>query len=207
MKAKSISDVDDMIYSTYPEFEYEYANVKEANTLKPKEQLLTIGLGKKKTDGNLTTTVTGFVGKRIDLIKIEQELQGACKTCGSSKMYDVTIDLLIKINPKKKILFSPGKIIKSDEFSLFKHRMLWVVTCYIGISPVISRQVFFDIYQARKKHFGKKDKVVKELLHYMEMARDSKWESHVQEMRESDRKLFEICKKADLKPYELGKQR
>ena len=89
MKAKSISDVDDMIYSTYPEFEYEYANVKEANTLKPKEQLLTIGLGKKKTDGNLTTTVTGFVGKRIDLIKIEQELQGACKTCGSSKMYDL----------------------------------------------------------------------------------------------------------------------
>jgi len=89
MKAKNISDADDMIYSTYPEFEYEYANVKESNTLKPKEQLLTIGLRDKKIDGNLTTTVTGFVGKRIDLIKIEQELQDACRTCGSCRMYDL----------------------------------------------------------------------------------------------------------------------
>ena len=78
MKAKSILDADDMIYSTYPEFEYEYANVKEPKTLKPEEQLLTIGVEDKKTDGNLTTTVTGFVGRRIDLIKIEQELQAAC---------------------------------------------------------------------------------------------------------------------------------
>lgn len=89
MKAKSISDADDMIYSTYPEFEYEYENLKEPKTLKPKEQLLTIGLGEKKSDGNLTTTITGFVGKRIDLIKIEHELRDACRTCGSSRMYEL----------------------------------------------------------------------------------------------------------------------
>ena len=91
MKAKSISDADDMIYSTYPEFEYEYANVKENITLAPGMQLLTIGLGNMKIGGNLTTTITGFVGKRIDLIKIEQELHSACKTCGSSKMYDLIL--------------------------------------------------------------------------------------------------------------------
>lgn len=89
MKAKSFPDADDMIYSTYPEFEYEYANVKEPNSIKPEEQLLTIGLDDKKIDGSVTTTVTGFVGKRIDLIHIEQELQSACKTCGSSRMYDL----------------------------------------------------------------------------------------------------------------------
>lgn len=89
MKAKSVSDADDMIYSTYPEFEYEYANVKEPNTLKPQEQLLKIGLDEKKNDGNITTIITGFVGKRINLIEIEQELQSACRTCGSSRMYDL----------------------------------------------------------------------------------------------------------------------
>lgn len=91
MKAKSISDADDMIYSTYPEFEYEYANVKEPDTLEPQKQMLTIGLGKRKIDGALTTTITGFIGKRSDLILIEQELQGVCRTCGSSNMYDVIL--------------------------------------------------------------------------------------------------------------------
>ncbi len=89
MKAKSISDAEDMIYSTYPEFEYEYANVKEPDSLKPKEQRLTIGLDDRKIDGKLTTTVTGYIGKRIDLIELEQELHDACRTCGSSRMYDL----------------------------------------------------------------------------------------------------------------------
>lgn len=91
MNAKSTSKTEDVIYSTYPEFEYEYANVKEPDTLDPQKQQLTIGLGKRKIDGALTTTITGFIGKRSDLILIEQELQGVCRTCGSSRMYDVIL--------------------------------------------------------------------------------------------------------------------
>lgn len=91
MNTKSISNTDDMIYSTHPEFEYEYANVKEPDTLEPRKQMLTIGFGKRKIDGALTTTITGFIGKRSDLILIEQELQLVCKTCGSSSMYDVIL--------------------------------------------------------------------------------------------------------------------
>ena len=33
-----------------------------------------------------------FVGRRIDLRKIEGELQGVCHTCGSSKMYDIMLN-------------------------------------------------------------------------------------------------------------------
>ena len=91
MNAKSISNTEDVIYSTYPEFEYEYENVKEPDTLHPQEQLLTIGLGKRKIDGALTTTITGFIGKRTELIVIEQELQSVCRTFGSSRMYDVIL--------------------------------------------------------------------------------------------------------------------
>jgi translation initiation factor 1 (eIF-1/SUI1) len=31
------------------------------------------------------------VGRRIDLIKVEEELRGVCHTCGSSKMYDIVL--------------------------------------------------------------------------------------------------------------------
>ncbi len=35
--------------------------------------------------------ITGFVGRRIDLLKVEEELTGVCHTCGSSKMYDIVL--------------------------------------------------------------------------------------------------------------------
>lgn len=91
MNAKSISNTDGVIYSTYPEFEYEYENFKEPETLGPHDQMFTIGLGRRKTDGALTTTITGFIGKRADLLLLEQELKGICKTCSSSRMYDVIL--------------------------------------------------------------------------------------------------------------------
>ena len=42
-------------------------------------------------DGAPMTFIMGFVGKRIDLIKIEEQLQGVCHTCGSSRMYDIML--------------------------------------------------------------------------------------------------------------------
>jgi translation initiation factor 1 (eIF-1/SUI1) len=42
-------------------------------------------------DGAPITYISGFVGRRIDLRKIEDELQGVCHTCGSSKMYDIVL--------------------------------------------------------------------------------------------------------------------
>jgi translation initiation factor 1 len=91
MSAKSMSLPDDVVYSTHPEFEYEYANIREPETLPPSKQHFNISLGKRKIDGQPVTIITGFVGKRIELICIEQELQTVCRTCGSSKMYDIIL--------------------------------------------------------------------------------------------------------------------
>jgi translation initiation factor 1 len=91
MTVKSNSNAEELIYSTHPEFEYEYANVIEAETLSPQNQSLTIGLGIRKLDGTLTTTVTGFIGKRIDLIELEQALGVVCRAGGSTLMYDVIL--------------------------------------------------------------------------------------------------------------------
>lgn len=92
MVQKRLPDSDEVIYSTYPEFEYEYANVHEPKTKRPKDQLLTIALNKRKIDGAPVTTITGFKGKRIDLIQLEEELAAVCRTSGSSRMYDIILD-------------------------------------------------------------------------------------------------------------------
>ena len=86
-----MNDLDQPLYTDYPEFEFEYANIKETPTLPPEKQTLLIGLDKRKMDGALMTSIKGFVGRRIDLIKVEEELSGVCHTCGSSKMYDIVL--------------------------------------------------------------------------------------------------------------------
>jgi len=91
MTLKGMNNLDQTLYTDYPEFEFEYANIQEPSTLAPEKQTLLIGLDKRKMDGALITYITGFVGRRIDLIKIEQELQGVCHTCSSSKMYDIVL--------------------------------------------------------------------------------------------------------------------
>jgi len=91
MTLKGRKDLDQPFYTDYPEFEYEYANIQEPNTLTPEKQNLVVGLDKRKMDGAPITYISGFVGRRIDLRKIEDELQGVCHTCGSSKMYDIVL--------------------------------------------------------------------------------------------------------------------
>ena len=86
-----MNDPDLIIYTDYPEFEHEYESVREPRTLPPEQQLLTVGMGYRKSDGSPITYITGFIGKRVDLLKIENELQGVCHTCGSSKMYDIML--------------------------------------------------------------------------------------------------------------------
>jgi len=92
MGVKPVNDPDQILYTDYPEFEYEYANIREPKTLSPENQILIVGLDKRKMDGAPITYITGFVGMRIDLRKIEDELQGVCHTCGSSKMYDIMLN-------------------------------------------------------------------------------------------------------------------
>ena len=69
MTVKGMNDLDHTLYTDYPEFEFEYANIKEPNTLPPEKQTLIVGLDKRKMDGAPITYITGFVGRRIDLKK------------------------------------------------------------------------------------------------------------------------------------------
>ena len=73
MALKGMNKLDEnlYLYTDYPEFEYEYANIQEPKTLPPEKQTLMVGLDKRKMDGSSITYITGFVGRRIDLIKVE----------------------------------------------------------------------------------------------------------------------------------------
>jgi len=82
---------EDVVYSTHPEFENEYANIREPETLPPPEQQLTLSLSKRKIDGTPITTITGYVGRRIDLLAVEEKLQEVCRTCSVSRMYDLIL--------------------------------------------------------------------------------------------------------------------
>ncbi|MCF8345882.1 MAG: hypothetical protein K9G38_01615 [Bacteroidales bacterium] len=91
MVAKNLHSSEDVIYSTYPEFEYEYANIHEQTTLRPGDQELVISLEKRKIDGAPVTVISGFVGKRMDLLRIGDELSEACRTDGSTRMYEIVL--------------------------------------------------------------------------------------------------------------------
>lgn len=106
MVEKSTPLSDEVIYSVNPEFEYEYANISEPDTLLPEEQKLIISLDRRKIDGVLLTKITGFIGKRMDLIKIDQELQVVCRTCGSTRKYDV---ILIRDVRKRAFIYLRNK--------------------------------------------------------------------------------------------------
>lgn len=122
----------------------------------------------------------------------------------SPKMYNVTFNLLININPSKKVLFSPGKTIKSDQYNLFKYRIEFVITGLMKNSSIQSRQILFDTYRIRKQQYGRKDKIVKEISRYMEMARNINWERKNKESQESHREFIEMCKEANINPNDDG---
>jgi translation initiation factor 1 len=92
MTVKGMNNLDQPLYTDYPEFEFEYQNIQEPKTLPPGKQLFVVGLEKRKMDGAPMTYITGFVGRRIDLRKIENELEEVCRACSSSKMYDIMLN-------------------------------------------------------------------------------------------------------------------
>jgi translation initiation factor 1 (eIF-1/SUI1) len=92
MVQKRLPVSGEVIYSTYPEFEVEYANIHEPETLLPGDQLLVIALNKRKIDGVPVTKITGFKGKRMDLIRMEEALAAACHTSGLTRMYDIILE-------------------------------------------------------------------------------------------------------------------
>jgi translation initiation factor 1 len=102
-----------VVYSTNPNFNYEFEAEQEAETLMPSKQQLRISLDKKNRAGKAVTLITGFVGTVADLEVLGKMLKSKCGVGGSVKDGEIILqgdfrvkasEILIKEQYKVKVI-------------------------------------------------------------------------------------------------------
>ncbi|MCR9013278.1 translation initiation factor [Gabonibacter chumensis] len=89
-----------VVYSTDPDFQYEYNEETEAETLVPEKQNLRVSLDSKQRKGKIVTLVQGFIGTENDLKELAKLLKNKCGVGGSVKDGEI----IIQGELKEKIL-------------------------------------------------------------------------------------------------------
>lgn len=87
---KHKSDKNGTVYSTNPDFVFEYGE-EEAVTLEPAKQNLRVMLDKKQRAGKKVTLITGFKGSDYDLAVLGKALKSACGVGGSVKDGEIVL--------------------------------------------------------------------------------------------------------------------
>lgn len=89
-----------VVYSTNPDFQYEYNGEEETETLAPEKQNLRVTLDSKQRKGKIVTLVQGFVGTEDDLKELAKLIKNKCGVGGSVKDGEI----IIQGELKEKIL-------------------------------------------------------------------------------------------------------
>lgn len=80
-----------VVYSTNPDFQYQYNEEPEAETLEPTRQKLRVGIERKGRSGKTATVVKGFVGTEADLADLARTLKNRLGVGGSAKEGEIII--------------------------------------------------------------------------------------------------------------------
>lgn len=80
-----------VVYSTNPDYQYQYDEEHEAETLAPEKQRLRVSLDRHHRGGKTVTLVKGFVGTDEDLQALGKMLKGKCGVGGSAKDGEIII--------------------------------------------------------------------------------------------------------------------
>ena len=85
-----------VVYSTNPNYQYEYNQEKEQETLAPEKQNLRVTLDSKHRKGKTVTLVKGFTGTEEDLKELAKLLKNKCGVGGSVKDGEIIIQGEVK---------------------------------------------------------------------------------------------------------------
>jgi len=91
MSKKNRKHRSGIVFSTNPDYEYNYNNNDDEETLPPKDQDLRVMLDRKSRAGKQVTLITGFVGVDDDLKSLAKFLKSKCGVGGSSKNNEIMI--------------------------------------------------------------------------------------------------------------------
>ena len=91
MSQKREKDKINVVYSTNPNFQYDYNEEPESNTLPPQQQNIRVQLDKKQRAGKAVTLITGFIGKSDDLEQLGKLLKTKCGVGGTVKEGQILI--------------------------------------------------------------------------------------------------------------------
>lgn len=100
MSKKKHKNADGVVYSTNPDFDYEYKENAEEESLANNQQDLRVSIDRKQRAGKQVTLVTGFVGTEEDLKNLGKTLKSKCGVGGSAKEGVI----MIQGNFKEKIV-------------------------------------------------------------------------------------------------------
>lgn len=100
-----------VVYSTNPDYDYQYDDQPEAETLEPGKQRLRVAIERNHRGGKTATLVRGFVGTDDDLQALAKMLKTRCGVGGSAKDGEIIIqgELADKV---RQLLASAGYNVK-----------------------------------------------------------------------------------------------
>ena len=111
MKKNDWKKRDGVVFSTNPDFGFQYQGTEENETLPPGKQTLYISLDKSGRAGKQVTIVAGFIGKPTDLEGLTKLIKTKCGAGGSSKNGEI----LIQGDVREKVL---TLLVKEDRKSV-----------------------------------------------------------------------------------------
>jgi translation initiation factor 1 len=109
--SKKNKDKIGVVYSTDPNFNYQFNEDNEQETISPEKQLLYVSIDRKQRAGKSVTLIEGFIGKEEDLELLGKQLKNKCGCGGSVKegviliqgeLKDKIYDLLVQMKYKVK---------------------------------------------------------------------------------------------------------
>lgn len=101
----------DIVYSTNPDYGYDFDEKQVEETLLPNQQKLYVSIDRKQRKGKEVTLVEGFIGSDDDLKELGKLLKSRCGVGGTAKDGEIMVQGAFK-DKVAEILIKEGYTVK-----------------------------------------------------------------------------------------------